>query len=138
MPLQTARVNKQPLHYATYTERTEVEDEYGNLSWQITYTDPIAAEWNISTVDSDAEVELFGISAFEVIRIVPDKLPDGFDAASIIWYGVETTEPHNYAIAGIRKTLNTVTIYARRVDVSYAVVEEEEPEGPPEGDGDED
>jgi hypothetical protein len=131
--MRTCRANRQPLHYATYTERTEVEDEYGNLNWNVDYTDPIAAEWNISTVDSDAEVELFGINAFEVIRIVPDALPDGFDEAAIIWHGVEPTEPHNYAIAGIRKTLNTVTIYARKVNVSYAVPEDdtepEEPEG---------
>lgn len=138
--MRTLRKNRQLLYYAVFASKTEILDEYSNPTgtYTITYTDPIAAEWNISTVDSDAEVELFGIAAFETIRIVPDKLPDGFDAASIIWYGVETTEPHNYAIAGIRKTLNTVTIYARRVDVSYAVVEEEEPEGPPEGDGDED
>lgn len=119
--------NKQPIYYAKFIGKTEIKDEYGNStgSWRLTYSAPVKAMWNVSFVKSDAEVEMFGISAMSTLRIVAPK--DGFllDTASIIWYGKEpefpfdsTNPKHNYVIAGIRPSLNEVVFYAKRVDVS--------------------
>ncbi len=119
--------NRQPLWYATFISKTEAKDEYGNSTggWRLTYSAPEKAMWNVSFVKSDAEVEMFGISAISTLRIVAPK--DGFplDTASIIWYGKEPETPydatapkHNYAIAGIRPSLNELVFYAKRVDIS--------------------
>jgi hypothetical protein len=68
---------------------------------------------------------MFGIKASSTLRIVAPK--DGFplDEASILWYGKEPKTPydptnteHNYAIAGIRPSLNELVFYARKVDIS--------------------
>lgn len=119
--------NRQPLWYATFISKAEAKDEYGNStgSFKLTYSTPKKAMWNVSFVKSDAEVEMFGISAISTLRIVAPK--DGFplDTASIIWYGKEPESPydatspkHNYAIAGIRPSLNELVFYAKRVDIS--------------------
>ena len=125
--MRTLNRNRQLIYYATFVSKSEVKDEYGNPTgaWQITYSSPITAMWNVSYVKSDAEVEMFGISAMSTIRIVAPK--DGFslDEASILWYGKEPVTPydatkplHNYALAGIRPSLNNVVFYAKKVDVS--------------------
>lgn len=125
--MRTLNRNRQLIYYATFVSKSEVKDEYGNPTgaWQITYSSPIKAMWNVSFVKSDAEVEMFGISAMSTLRIVAPK--DGFplDEASILWCGKEPATPydatkplHNYAIAGIRPSLNELVFYARKVEVS--------------------
>lgn len=119
--------NKQVLYYATYVSKEEIKDEYDNPTgqFQITYSAPTKAMYNIGFVESDAEVEMFGIAASSTLRIVAPK--DGFplDEASILWFGKEPESPydatspkHNYAVAGIRPSLNELVFYAKRVDAS--------------------
>lgn len=144
--------NAQPLHHATYTGKTEIVDEWGNSTGEhvLTYTAPIKAMWNVSVVESEAEVAMFGIQAIDTIVGVAEK--DGFplDETSILWYGITpeikedgtTDTAHNYRVVGIRPSLNTVKFYAQKVSVTQVVEQEpidpEEPEGPEEpieGDG---
>jgi hypothetical protein len=144
--------NKQPIHYATFASKEEILDEYGNPTGQykLTYTTPQRASWNVGFVESDAEVEMFGIAASSTLRIVAPK--DGFplDETSILWFGITpeikqdgtTDTAHNYRVVGIRPSLNTVKFYAQKVSVTQVVEQEpidpEEPEGPEEpieGDG---
>lgn len=119
--------NTQLIYYATIVSKEEIKDEYSNATgqYQITYSAPVKTMWNVSYIDSDVEVEMFGIAATNMLRIVAPK--DGFvlDEASILWYGktpdliYDATNPkHNYVIVGIRPSLNQVMIYAKRVDVS--------------------
>lgn len=116
--------NRQPLWYATFVSKKPFKDEYGNetTETEVTYSTPVKAMWNVDFVKSDAEVEMFGIQSKDMLRIVAPK--DGFplDTASIIWYGKEPESPynatspkHNYAIAGIRPSLNELVFYARKV-----------------------
>jgi hypothetical protein len=130
--------NRQPLYYATYVSKTEITDEYGNGTgqFQITYSTPVAANWNVRGVESDAEVEMFGIQAINTIRVVAEK-PLPIDEASIIWFGIDVPDPynpvapgHNYRIAGIPPTLNDAVFYAVKVDAGYVAPEPEEPEEP--------
>ena len=125
--MRTLNRNKQPIYYATFVSKTEAKDEYGNPTgtWEVTYSTPTKAMYNIGFVESDAEVEMFGIAASSTLRIVAPK--DGFplDEASILWFGKEPETPynatspkHNYAVAGIRPSLNELVFYARKVEVS--------------------
>jgi hypothetical protein len=115
--------NKQALYYATYVSKTEILDEFGNKTgqFQITYSAPVAVNWNVRGVESDAEVEMFGILAKDTVRVVAEK-PLPIDTASIIWFGktpatpyVATAPGHNYRIAGIPPTLNDGVFYAVRI-----------------------
>jgi hypothetical protein len=139
--MRTLNRNKQPLHYATYVSKTAIKDEYGNETGesQITYSAPVAANWNVRAVESDAEVEMFGIQAINTIRVVAEK-PLPIDEASIIWFGTGVPDPynpvapgHNYRIAGIPPTLNDAVFYAVKVDAGYVAPEPEEPEEGGEG-----
>lgn len=120
--------NKQPIWYANYESKEEIIDEYGNStgSYEIKYTKPKRAMWNVGVIDSDTEVEMYGLNAQDVIRIVADKKNFPLNETSVIWYGVTPTlkddgvtyTPYNYNKIVIRSTLNTVTVYAQRVDIS--------------------
>lgn len=125
--MRTLNRNKQPIYYATFVSKIEAKDEYENPTGQfeITYSTPVKVNWNVGYVESDAEVEMFGIAASSTLRIVAPK--DGFplDEASILWFGKEPPTPyvatapkHNYVVAGIRPSLNELVFYAKKVDVS--------------------
>ena len=125
--MRTLSRNKQPIYCATFISKTEVLDEYGNPTGQfsITYSAPVKAMWNVGFVESDAEVEMFGINATDTLRIVAPKQGFPLDTASILWFGKEPESPyvatspkHNYVVAGIRPSLNELVFYARRVEVS--------------------
>lgn len=126
--------NKQPLWYANYASHTEMVDEYNNATgeYTITYSSPTKAEWNVSVVESEAEVAMFGIQAIDTIVGVAEK--DGFPMTetSILWYGITPTikedgttdTAHNYRVVGMRSSLNAVRFYAQRVDVTQVVAQE--------------
>jgi len=126
--------NKQPLWYANYASHTEIVDEYNNATgeYTITYSSPTKAEWNVSVVESEAEVAMFGIQAIDTIVGVAEK--DGFPMTetSILWYGITPTikedgttdTAHNYRVVGIRPSLNTVRFYAQKVSVTQVVAQE--------------
>jgi hypothetical protein len=141
--------NKQPLWYANFADKTELIDEWGNSTgqYELTYSNPVKAEWNVNTVDSDYEVEMFGVDAVDTIVMVVRNGDLPLTETSILWYDVTpnikqdgtTDTPHNYRIIGIRKSLNFAKVYAKKVSVTQVVEQEpidpEEPEEPIEGDG---
>lgn len=141
--------NKQPLWYANFTGKTELIDEWGNSTgqYELAYSKPTKAEWNVNIVDSDYEVEMFGVDAVDTIVMVVKNEDLPLTETSILWYDVTpniksdgtTDTPHNYRIIGIRKSLNFAKVYAKKVSVTQVVEQEpidpEEPEEPIEGDG---
>ena len=65
---------------------------------------------------------MFGIHSKDVLRIVADKKGFPLNESSILWFGKNPPFPytpkHNYAIAGIRPSLNEMVFYAKKVDAS--------------------
>ncbi len=120
--------NKQPIWYANYESKKEIIDEYGNStgSYEIKYTKPKRAMWNVGVIDSDAEVAMYGFNANNVIRVIADKKNFPLNESSVIWYGITpklntdgtTYTPYNYNKIVIRSTLNTTIFYAQRADLS--------------------
>lgn len=119
--------NKQPVWYANYAgvESLYDEDQY-EIGQKVIYTNPVKAYWNISVVESDSDVQMFGVKAFDTIVGIAER--NGFDLTetSVLWWGVEpeikcdgtTDTPHNYRVVGIRPSLNHVRFYAQKVTVS--------------------
>lgn len=134
--------NQQPIYYATFVSKTEIKDEYDNATgeYAITYSAPVKAAWNVSVVQSDSEVAMFGVQSIDTIVGVAEK--DGFplDETSILWYGIApeikedgtTDTAHNYRVVGIRPSLNTVKFYAQKVSVTQVVEQEPVVEPDPE------
>ena len=141
--------NAQPVWYANYSSKTEIVDEYENATgeYKITYSAPVKAAWNVSVVESEADIAMFGVQALDAIVGVASRNGFPLDETSILWYGITpeikqdgtTDTAHNYRVVGIRPSLNTVKFYAQKVSVTQVVeqepVEPEEPEIPIEGDG---
>jgi hypothetical protein len=147
--MRTLGRNAQPVWYATFASKTEIVDEYNNATgeYTITYSAPTKAAWNVSVVESDSDVAMFGVQAFDTIVGVAEK--DGFPLSetSILWYGITpeikqdgtTDTAHNYRVVGIRPSLNTVRFYAQKVSVTQVVEQEPvDPEEPIDPGGDED
>ena len=134
--------NKQPIWYANYSSTSIVYDEYGNESGaEIGYSAPVKAYWNVSVVDSDAEVQMFGVSAVDMISVVAEKSGFPLTETSVLWFGVEpalktdgsTDTAFNYRVIGIRPSLNELRFYAQKVSVTQVVAPAEVP--PAEGGG---
>ena len=150
--MRTLNRNAQPIYYATFVSKTEIVDEYENATgeYKITYSAPVKAAWNVSVVESEADIAMFGVQAIDTIVGVAGRAGFPLDETSILWYGITpeikqdgtTDTAHNYRVVGIRPSLNTVKFYAQKVSVTQVVEQEpidpeepEEPEEPIEGDG---
>ncbi len=150
--MRTLNKNAQPIWYANYSGKTELTDEHENSlgEYEITYTAPTKTAWNVAYIESEADVQMFGVQASDTVVIVVDKAGFTLTPESILWWGVTpnikadgtTDTAHNYRVVGIRPSLNTVKFYAQKVSVTQVVEQEpidpEEPEGPEEpieGDG---
>ena len=144
--------NAQPIWYANYSGKTELTDEYDNATgeYEITYTAPTKTAWNVAYIESEADVQMFGVQASDTVVIVADKAGFTLTPESILWWGITPTikedgttdTAHNYRVVGIRPSLNTVKFYAQKVSVTQVVEQEpigpeepEVPEEPIEGDG---
>lgn len=108
--------NKQKFHYATYLGKTETVDTQGNLTGgkTKTYSEPVEMCANISAARGEASVEQFGINERYSRTIVTDQMDCPIDTDSKLWIDVPVTEPSNYRVVRVAKSLNSIT---------YAIVE---------------
>ena len=111
--MHTLARNKRSFFYATYQGKTKKYDTDGNYTGvsEITYSDPIEADMNISPSLGRADLESFGITAQYTHTIVTDDMACPMDEHSIIWYGKPVTEPHNFVVVRKAEALNHL-IYA--------------------------
>jgi hypothetical protein len=134
--------NRQPVWYSTFVSKTEIVDEYENATgeYKITYSAPVKAAWNVSVVESEADIAMFGVQALDAIVGVASRNGFPLDETSILWYGITpeikqdgmTDTAHNYRVVGIRPSLNTVRFYAQKVSVTQVVEQEPVVEPDPE------
>lgn len=112
--------NKQTLYYALYENSTELTDEYGNATGQLDnhYGSPIKVSMNISPARGTADVEQFGANLNYSKTLVTDDINCPIDEHSILWIGKETTEPHNYVVTQVARSLNSVTYAIKEVNVT--------------------
>lgn len=103
--MHTLARNKRSFYYATYQGKQKKYDTDGNYTGvqEVTYSDPVAAEMNISPSMGRAELESFGITSGYTHTIVTDDMACPMDEYTIIWYGKEPSEPHNFVV--VRKAV---------------------------------
>lgn len=120
--------NKRTFYYATYSGKSEMIDEYGNKTgeYEITYSNPTKYRGNISSAQGEIESRQFGDSESydKVIALGKTDIP--IDEYSILWVDTlpvisdnGTTEtPHDYIVKKVARSLNSVSIAIRKVDVN--------------------
>ena len=111
--------NKRQIYYALRTGDTANVDEYGNETGEHTptYGERIALRCHISAATGQEAVQAFGsFTGYSRTMSVADNLCP-IEEDSIIWFGIEPTDPHNYIVVrkadsknGILYALQEVTV----------------------------
>ena len=111
--------NKRTIYYALRTGDMANVDDYGNETGERTptYGKRIALECNISAATGQEAVQAFGsFTGYSRTMFVADSTCP-IDEDSIIWFGIEPAEPHNYIVVrkadsknGILYALQEVTV----------------------------
>ena len=127
--------NTRAFYYAPYIERTELKDEYGNMTgqYQIVYANPIKTFGNISAAQGEMQSRQFGESETYDKVIVLDNPNTEINEYSILWVDSEpklTAEgclvtkangmletPHDYIVKRVARSLNSVSIAISKVAV---------------------
>lgn len=111
--------------YAFYDGMTELTDENGDYTgeYEIHYTQPIKKLMNVSGGRGAADVAMFGLNSSYGRSIVTDDLETDFNTETVFWIEKDPdTEPHDYRVVGVSRTINQVVIALAEVNVSQSDV----------------
>ena len=119
--------NKQSFWYANISGTAAAYDSNGYETGEITttYTAPVEVAANISPARGTADLDMFGINENYTKTIVTDDLTLPVDKSTILWIGIAPdkdgeagTVKHNYVVVAVAKSLNSMTIAVKEVNVS--------------------
>ena len=119
--------NKSKFYYASYIGKTEMVDEYGNLTgeYEVAYGDPIECKANISAAQGEMQNQWFGESESYDKVIVLDDVNAPINEYSILWVDTlptltedgKTSTPYDYIVSKVARSLNGVSLAIRKVRV---------------------
>lgn len=119
--------NNRTFYYAKYDGKTELIDDYGNITGQfeIVYSMPIKTDGNISASKGEMQNQQFGDSENYDKVIVLDNKDIPIDEYSILWVDTlpvlnddgSTETPHDYIVRQVARSLNSVSIAISKVNV---------------------
>ena len=119
--------NKSEFYFASYKDKTEILDEYGNRTgeFKISYSDPIKCFGNVSAAQGEMQSRQFGESVSYDKVIVLDDINAPIDEYAILWVDTPphlddngvTQTPHDYIVKKVARSLNGVSIAIRKVRV---------------------
>lgn len=125
--MRTLLRNQTDFYYALLESQTPILDEYGNETSEMhsNFSAPVQAFANISPSRGTLDLDAFGINADYTKTLVTDDLTIPIDKSSILWIDIEPDEfgeagdiKHNYVVVAVAKSLNSVTIAVKEVNVS--------------------
>ena len=119
--MRTVKRNKRPVAYAFYQGVTELYDTDGNLSgeYEVSYTEPVKTLMNVSGGRGQADINLFGIGSSTMRTIVTEDLTTPFSEETVFWIETDPdTEPFDYRVVNISRTVNQVVIAVDEVSKS--------------------
>lgn len=112
--------NKRQIYYALQTGEEKLYDEYGNETGESvpTYGEVTALRCNVSAAVGEEVVQAFGsfTNYTRAISITDNNCPIAEN--SIVWFGAEPTEPHNYIVTRKADSKNGILYALREVKVS--------------------
>ena len=119
--------NMREFYYARYEGKNEIEDEYGNKTgeYEVVYGEPMKCRANISAAQGEVQSRQFGESESYDKVIVLDDVSIPIDEYSILWVDSlpfdktdEKVAPHDYIVKKVARSLNSVSIAIRKIDVN--------------------
>lgn len=118
--MRTLKRNKRPVAYAFYSGVQEITDELGNYTGEYTveYTEPIKTLMNVSGGRGQADIALFGLTQTFARTATTEDLDTKFDTETVFWIEADPdTEPFDYRVAAVSRTINQVVIALAEVDM---------------------
>lgn len=122
--------NKRTFWYANLSATSQPEplidgNGYETGEMGLTYDLPAEFQANISAARGTADLDAFGINANYSKTIVTDNLTLPIDKSTILWIDKEPdangeagTVKHDYVVVAVAKSLNSITIAIKEVNVS--------------------
>jgi hypothetical protein len=110
--------NKQTFYYALYLGKNEYQDEDGNYTgeYELEYDEPVLYRANISAAKGESESTPFGIETNYSKTISTCDMNCPIKEDSVIWIGKDpTTDPYNYIVVKVAKSLNSILYAIREV-----------------------
>ena len=118
--MRCQRRNEQTIYYALYEGFVPFVNSKGIDTGEKTqvYTAPISMQASVSAAKGSADVEMFGIDTPYTKTVVTCDLECPIREDSVLWIGADpVTEPYNYVVVRIARSLNSITYAVREVDV---------------------
>lgn len=119
--MRVVRRNRRPVAYAFYQGVTDVVNDDGEYTGEheISYSDPVKALMNVSGGRGQADINLFGIGSSSMRTIVTEDLETPFSEETVFWVERDPdTEPFDYRVVNISRTVNQVVIAIDEVSKS--------------------
>lgn len=118
--MRTLNRNKRPVYYALHIEDKPIIDEYGNETSETApmYGDPVALSANVSGATGADAVQAFGnfTNYTRTLCVADPNCP--IDEKTIVWFGREPSESHNYIVTRKADSKNGTLYALREVTVS--------------------
>ena len=112
--------NKRELWYALYQGTQPVVDDQGYETgeYALSYGDITRLDCNVSAASGAEAVQAFGnmTNYSRTITIADPDCP--LDEDAIVWFGADTTKPHNYIVTRKADSKNGVMYALQEVSVS--------------------
>lgn len=112
--------NKRGIYYALRTGETPDVDEYGNETGESTpaYGEAIEMRCNVSAATGEEAVQAFGsFTGYSRTMCVSDPACP-IDEDTVVWFGIEPTEPYNYIVVRKADSKNGVLYALQEVTVT--------------------
>lgn len=118
--MREMEINKQKIYYALYNGMTDSVDASGYKTGEKekSYSDPVPFRINVSPARGNAERDGFGIDLNYSKTMSTADMDCTIAEDSILWIGVEPTEPHNYYVVRKAVGLNDIVYAIREVKLS--------------------
>ena len=119
--MRTSNRDKRPVAYASYVGQTEMVDENGDYTGDsdVQYSTPIKTLMNVSGGRGQADIALFGLTQNFSRTAVTQDLDTNWNTEMVMWVERDPdTEPFDYRITRVARTINQVVLALEEVDVS--------------------
>lgn len=120
--------NMRDFYYAPYEDKVEIIDEYGNTTgeYEVIHGHPVKCKGNVSSAQGEIQSRQFGDSESYDKVIVLDNVNVPIDEHSILWVDNiplvhadgATITAHDYIVKEVARSLNSVAIAIKKVDVN--------------------
>lgn len=111
--------NKRTIYYALQIGESPNLDEYGNETGESspTYGETTELRCNVSSASGEEAVQAFGsfTNYTRIICVADNNCP--ISEQTIVWFGVEAVEPHNYIVVRKADSKNGILYALQEVKV---------------------